>query len=61
MNDTEENKNPIAATQDSVLSEFKPKTPLGKELLRLRKQYVEGGGELLDAEGLDKELRERRG
>jgi hypothetical protein len=47
--------------RDSVLQEFKPKTPLGERLLALRRAYVEKGGELLDAEGLAGELRQRRG
>lgn len=50
-----------AGMQDKVLSEFKPKTSFGRELLALRRAYVEAGGELLDEEGLAREFRERRG
>ena len=41
--------------------QWKPKTDLGRQLVELRRDYVSGGGELLDAEGIASELRERRG
>jgi Arc/MetJ-type ribon-helix-helix transcriptional regulator len=40
---------------------WKPKTALGRKLKRLREKYVASGGELLDAEGIARELRERSG
>ena len=40
---------------------WKPRTPLGRKLWSLRKQFVSKGGELLDAQGIARELRQRRG
>lgn len=47
--------------RDAVAEAFKPKTEFGKQLLALRRAYVEKGGKLLDADALDQELRQRRG
>ena len=41
--------------------DWKPKTNAGKKMAALRARYVAGGGELLDAEGIAAEIRERRG
>jgi hypothetical protein len=41
--------------------QWKPKTALGRKLLRLRQKFIAGGGELLDAEGIAEELQNRRG
>ncbi len=41
--------------------EWRPKTGLGGELLKLRQQFIAEGGELLDSEGIARELRSRRG
>lgn len=41
--------------------EFKPQTALGKRLWALRQQRIAEGGQLLTAEELEAELRERRG
>jgi len=40
---------------------WKPKTALGRKLAALRKSYIAAGGELLDADGIEVERRERRG
>jgi len=40
---------------------YRPRTPLGKKLLALRRAYIESGGTLLDEDGLAAELRDRRG
>ncbi len=40
---------------------FQPRTELGKRLWALRQAYVQSGGQLLSAEGLEEELRLRRG
>ena len=40
---------------------WKPRTALGRKLCSLRKRFVSQGGELLDAHGIARELRERRG
>jgi len=40
---------------------WQPKTATGRKLLKLRKRFIEQGGELLDAAGIAKELRQRRG
>lgn len=41
--------------------EWRPKTVFGKKLLRLREKFIAQGGELLDAEGIARELKSRRG
>jgi Arc/MetJ-type ribon-helix-helix transcriptional regulator len=40
---------------------WKPKTTTGRKLLKLRTQFLAQGGELLDADGIAEELRQRRG
>ena len=40
---------------------WRPKTATGRKLLKLRNQFVAQGGELLDAEAISEELRQRRG
>jgi len=39
----------------------KPVSKLGKELRRLREQYIASGGKLLNRRELDREIAERRG
>lgn len=43
------------------LSDYQPRTELGKRLLALRQAYVASGGRLLTADALDEEIRSRRG
>jgi len=43
------------------LDSYVPRTPLGKKLVELRRAYLEEGGELLDWEGIRREVAERRG
>lgn len=40
---------------------FQPKTVTGRKLLKLRNKFLAQGGELLDADGIAEELRQRRG
>jgi hypothetical protein len=40
---------------------WRPKTATGRKLLKLRNQFLANGGELLDANGIANELRQRRG
>jgi hypothetical protein len=40
---------------------WRPKTATGRKLLKLRNQFLAQGGELLDADGIADELRQRRG
>jgi hypothetical protein len=40
---------------------WRPKTATGRRLLKLRNQFLAEGGELLDADGIAEELRQRRG
>jgi hypothetical protein len=40
---------------------WRPKTATGRKLLKLRNQFLAQGGELLDADDISQELRERRG
>jgi hypothetical protein len=42
-------------------TEWRPKTAMGRKLLKLRKRFIAEGGELLDDEGIARELRSRRG
>jgi hypothetical protein len=56
----------ISRKQPSILSnlqkeEFHPRSPLGRELWEIRQRVVESGEPLLDWEGLERELAERRG
>jgi hypothetical protein len=44
-----------------ILSDYQPKTELGKKLLALRRAYLAAGGQLLSPAALDEELRSRRG
>jgi Arc/MetJ-type ribon-helix-helix transcriptional regulator len=41
--------------------DWKPRTAMGKRLWSLRKRFVSEGGELLDAQDIARELRQRRG
>jgi hypothetical protein len=41
--------------------EFKPRTPLGRRLWKLRKRIVASGEPLLDWDDLEREIVERRG
>jgi hypothetical protein len=38
-----------------------PVTPLGKELRKLREEYIASGGKLLNRRELEREIAERRG
>jgi hypothetical protein len=40
---------------------WRPKTAAGRKLLKLRERFLAQGGEVLDAEGIAEELRQRRG
>ncbi len=40
---------------------WKPKTALGKKLMMARQKFIKSGGELLDSDGIARELRERSG
>jgi hypothetical protein len=40
---------------------WRPKTATGRKLLKLRKRFLAEGGEVLDANGVAEELRQRRG
>jgi hypothetical protein len=44
-----------------ILSDYQPKTELGRKLLALRRAYLAAGGQLLSPAALDEELRSRRG
>ena len=50
-----------SVVQDWAMNGFQPRTELGRKLLALRRAYVKKGGQLLDGEGLERELRLRRG
>lgn len=41
--------------------EFQPRTPLGRRLWELRKEIVASGEPLLDWDGIEREVTERRG
>lgn len=40
---------------------YTPRTPLGESLLAARQEYLRSGQPLLDEEGLEREMAERRG
>lgn len=48
-------------TGDHVVDNYQPRTELGRKLLALRRAYVTTGGQLLDGDALDAEMRLRRG
>lgn len=41
--------------------EFEPRTPLGRDLLAIRRRIVESGQPLLDWDGIEREVAVRRG
>ncbi len=43
------------------LKAYVPRTPLGRKLVELRRAHIESGGELLDWQGIEREVAERRG
>jgi len=42
-------------------AEHVPQTPLGRRLWQIRQRIVESGGPLLDWDGIEREVAERRG
>ncbi len=48
-------------SRDFVSDKFAPRTALGKKLLAIRKAFIATGGELLDDEELDAQMRTHRG
>ena len=43
--------------EKDLVEDFKPKTPLGKKLIELRKKYIKSGGKLLNDKEFDEYLR----
>ena len=41
--------------------DWKPKNPYAKKLWAMRQKYIQSGGELLDLDGINREIKERRG
>ncbi len=52
---------PNPRSYGQLLLWYQPKTELGKLLLKLRRAYIAGGGQILPAEALDKDLHSERG
>ena len=50
-----------ASATDDVLSEFRPRTELGRRLAAMRAAIIESGIPLLNDEELAREIAERRG
>lgn len=48
-------------TSPKVSGEFIPVTDLGKRLMKIRKKYIAEGGKLFDWDGIEREVRDRRG
>jgi hypothetical protein len=49
-------------TDSSTMSKrFEPRTAIGKKLWTIRKRIVASGEDLLDWDGIDREVAERRG
>ena len=46
---------------DPILKTYKPKTPIGKALLKLREAYIKSGRPLLSLEEIEDEVRKLRG
>ena len=46
---------------DRLLRTHRPRTPIGKALLALRRAYLESGGQLQDWDEIEAEVRKRRG
>lgn len=46
---------------DAVVDHYQPRTELGRQLIELRRTYIEEGGKLLSWEEIDAEVHERRG
>jgi len=46
---------------EDLAAAYHPRTPLGRHLLALRTSYLNHGGKLLSADGLEEEMRARRG
>lgn len=51
----------VSLTGDSVVDHYRPRTELGRKLIALRRAYITTGGQLLNGEGLDAEMRLRSG
>lgn len=47
--------------EEDAPDDFQPKTEFGRRLLEIRKQIVASGEPLLDWEGIQREVAERRG
>jgi hypothetical protein len=54
-------KTELEESEPPPKEEFKPRTPLGRELWELRKRIVASGEPLLDADAIEREVAERRG
>lgn len=48
-------------TGDAVVDSYQPRTELGRKLIELRRAHIRAGGQLLNWEEIDAEVRERRG
>lgn len=51
----------VPESQDNQEMEYVPQTPLGKRLWEIRQRIVDSGEPLLDWEGIEREVAERRG
>ncbi|MDR2127769.1 MAG: hypothetical protein LBP52_01685 [Burkholderiaceae bacterium] len=51
----------VIGSGDLAAREYQPRTAFGQRLMALRRAYLEEGGKLLDEDGLEDELRRRRG
>lgn len=54
-------KRQSAALLNLQEEEFHPRSPLGRELWKIRRRVIASGEPLLDWEGLEREIAERRG
>ena len=44
-----------------ISAEYSSRTDLGRKLTAIRRTYIENGGDLLDENGVESEIRVRRG
>ena len=50
-----------APVGDPLVDRYQPRTELGRQLIALRRAYIQSGGKLLSWEEIEEEVRERRG
>ena len=47
--------------KDEILDQYEPRTDIGRKLIAARRAYLQRGGELMDWDQINEEVRHRRG